>query len=548
MEKGQTSKNSGFLASLFEYSLKNGFSDAVRYLGINSKQLVSNLCFFVSLNLETKECLAFAHRRIKKSYLSFVLQNIREFASKTRLDLNPSEYLLEVLPDGKIIGDEGPAKPEFVFTVPVFVKGKAAVFLSFSKNDNLPPREEDIFSLNLIVNFLSALKEREEREKLERENIEKLALIDSLTGTLNRRAFYQMFSQDISEMRRNGTVICLIVFDIDGFKQINDSYGHAFGDMILKQVTSKFRIILRGEDKIFRLGGDEFAVVMKTDKKQAYSAMGRILKEISDNARPRITLSGGIVEIRPYETTSIDDAVRQADKALYMAKESGKNQILFYEDERLDTESDGLIFDKTILQFSENINLKLKELATQQLASLYLSPRHKEMYMNSYSNMISKYSVLLGKELNQSEKKLESLRFGAIVYDIGMTAVPEKILFKTGKITPEEHNIIRHHPIMGGRIIQRFPILRETLPIVLYHHEWINGQGYPFGLSGDAIPIEARIIAVADSFCAMRSTRSYRPLLSRERSISEIINSGGKKYDPQVVEALLRLIEKKLIT
>src|SRR5579875_1319806 len=223
MEKGQTSKNSGFLASLFEYSLKNGFSDAVRYLGINSKQLVSNLCFFVSLNLETKECLAFAHRRIKKSYLPFVLQNIREFASKTRLDLNPSEYLLEVLPDGKIIGDEGPAKPEFVFTVPVFVKGKAAVFLSFSKNDNLPPREEDISSLNLIVNFLSALKEREEREKLERENIEKLALIDSLTGTLNRRAFYQMFSQDISEMRRNGTIICLIVFDIDGFKQINDS-------------------------------------------------------------------------------------------------------------------------------------------------------------------------------------------------------------------------------------------------------------------------------------------------------------------------------------
>jgi diguanylate cyclase (GGDEF)-like protein len=547
MEKGQINKNLGFLTGLFEYSIKNGFADAVRYLGVNSRQLVSNLCFFVSLNAETKECLAFAHRKIKKSYLSFVLKNIKEFASKTGVDLNPYEYPIEVLPDGKIIADEGPAKPEFIFTVPVFVNGKAAVFLSFSKHDRLPPREEDISNLNLMVNFFSVLREREEKEKSERESIEKLALIDSLTATFNRRAFYQMFSQDISEMRRNGAAISLIVFDIDGFKQINDSHGHAFGDMILKQVTSRFRTMLREEDKIFRLGGDEFAVVMKTDKKQAFLAIGRILKEISDNSRPRITLSGGIVEIRSYESTNIDDAVRQADKALYLAKEGGRNQILFYEDEELNTKSDELIFDKTTLRFTEDINLKLKDLATQQLASLYLSSHQKGIYMHGHSIMVSNYSVQLGKELNQSEKKLENLKLGATVYDIGMTAVPERILFKTGKLTSEEHNIIKRHPIMGGRIIQRFPILRETLSIVLYHHEWINGQGYPFGLFGDSIPIEARIVAVADAFHAMRSKRSYRSALSREKSISEIINSSGTKYDSQVVEALLRLIEKKLI-
>lgn len=149
--------------------------------------------------------------------------------------------------------------------------------------------------------------------------------------------------------------------------------------------------------------------------------------------------------------------------------------------------------------------------------------------------------------MNQAEKRLENLRLGATVYDIGMAAVPEEILFKTKKLTSEEYIIIRRHPIMGERIIQRFPILRETLPIVLYHHEWINGRGYPFGLSGDSIPIEARIVAVADAFHAMRSKRSYRSALPREKSISEIINSSGTKYDPQVVEALLRLIEKKLI-
>ncbi|MER3447142.1 MAG: hypothetical protein C4291_09985 [Candidatus Dadabacteria bacterium] len=343
MEKGQVDKNLGFLTGFFEYSLKNGFTDAVQHLGINSRQLISNLCLFLSLSTETKECLAFAHRKIKKGYLSFVLNNIREFALKTGVDLNPSEYTIEILPDGKAIGDEGFAKPGFIFTVPVFINGKAAMFFSFSKHDRTPPREENISNLNLIVNFLSALREREEKERLEREGIEKLALIDSLTGIFNRRAFYQIFSQDISETRRNGTIISLIVFDIDGFKQINDSHGHVFGDMVLKQVTSKFRSMLRGEDKIFRLGGDEFAIVMKTDKKQALSAMGRILKGISDNSRPRITLSGGIVEIHHYESTSIDNVVRQADKALYLAKEGGRNQILFYEDEGLNTKSDGSI-------------------------------------------------------------------------------------------------------------------------------------------------------------------------------------------------------------
>src|SRR5919109_4823315 len=153
--------------------------------------------------------------------------------------------------------------------------------------------------------------------------------------------------------------------------------------------------MLREEDRLLRLGGDEFAVVMKTDKRQAFLAIGRILKQISDNSRPRITISGGIVEIRSYESTSIDDAVRQADKALYMAKEGGRNQILFYGDEELNTKSDELIFDETTLRFTEDINLKLKDLATQQLASLYLSSHQKGMYMQGHSIMVSNYSVQL---------------------------------------------------------------------------------------------------------------------------------------------------------
>jgi HD-GYP domain-containing protein (c-di-GMP phosphodiesterase class II) len=128
-----------------------------------------------------------------------------------------------------------------------------------------------------------------------------------------------------------------------------------------------------------------------------------------------------------------------------------------------------------------------------------------------------------------------------------MITVPESIILKNTNLSHEEYELIRHHTIIGGRMIQRFPILREVLAIALYHHEWINGKGYPFGLTGDYIPLEARIIAVVDGFYAMHSNRPYRSALSKEESISQIIKGRGIKYDSLVVEAFLGLIERKII-
>jgi HD-GYP domain-containing protein (c-di-GMP phosphodiesterase class II) len=314
----------------------------------------------------------------------------------------------------------------------------------------------------------------------------------------------------------------------------------------LKQVTSKFRDLLREEDKMFRLGGDEFAVIIKADKKETHSAIQRILKEVSDSRSPRITLSGGITGIEPDENISVDEAVRQADKALYLSKESGKNQVLLYEGGDRKSEYDDLFYRIADSKVIEDIKIKLKEFAAEQITSSHLIT--KDPYIYKHSMAVSKQAVQLGRILKLSDNRVKSLRFGAILYDIGMIAIPEEILHKNSKLTPDEFEIIKYHPIIVARLIQQFPILRDVLPAVLYHHEWINGHGYPFGLVGDSIPLEARIIAVVDAFHAMHSDRPYRPVLSLEESISEIIKGSGTKYDPQVVEAFLSLMtERKLL-
>jgi len=372
-------------------------------------------------------------------------------------------------------------------------------------------------------------------------SIEDLTYIDHLTGAYNRRAFYQLIERDISEAKRNGHNLVLLLLDIDGFKRINDTLGHAYGDRILKQVTSICRDHIRKEDKVFRLGGDEFAIILKDTAKQGLSLIQRCFKEVAFRTNHRITLSGGIKEIDPFDKVDIDQIVSHADKALYQAKESGKNMVLIYENANFGEGKYKLSLEGLISDLSVDINFKLKEVATKELFSSILS-LSKNSYLFEHSLKVSELAVLLGRLLNLSERRLINLKIGSTIYDIGLAVLPERIFLKTTKLSNEEKDLIRHHTTFGGRIIQRIPVLSDILPIVLYHHEFINGQGYPYGLPGDYIPLEARIVCVADTYQAMRSDRPYRLALSTEQSISEIINSRGIKYDSQVADALISII------
>jgi len=375
------------------------------------------------------------------------------------------------------------------------------------------------------------------------DSIEDLSYIDPLTEIYNRRAFYQFIDNHISGARRSGHNLALLLLDIDEFKRINDTLGHAYGDRILKQVTSICKEYIRKEDEIFRIGGDEFAIILKGTAKEGLLLIQRCFKEVAFRTNHRVTLSGGIMEIDPFDKVDIDQIMSHADKALYQAKESGKNMVLLYENANFGEGKYKLFLEGLISDLSVDITFKLKEVATKELVSNILC-LSKNSYIYEHSLKVSELAVLLGRFLNLSERRLFNLKIGSTIYDIGLAVLAERIFLKSTKLSNEETELIRHHTTFGGRIIQRVPVLNDILPIVLYHHELINGQGYPYGLPGDYIPLEARIVCVADSYLAMQSDRPYRLALSTEQSISEIINSRGIKYDSQVVDALIRIIDE----
>jgi len=156
-----------------------------------------------------------------------------------------------------------------------------------------------------------------------------------------------------------------------------------------------------------------------------------------------------------------------------------------------------------------------------------------------------KYAILIGEKLGLDEKDMEALKFGAVLHDIGKIGVDGKILFKPGKLTPEEFEEIKKHPEIGAEIIKGVEFLERVEPIILYHHERYDGKGYPKGLKGEEIPLLARIITVIESYEAMTSERLYKRAKSKEEAIEELKREKGKQFDPRIVDIFLKILEEE---
>ena len=201
------------------------------------------------------------------------------------------------------------------------------------------------------------------------------------------------------------------------------------------------------------------------------------------------------------------------------------------------------IYDDYIKQIE---NIKDIELEKERLASIEILRRTvdaKDTYTRGHSDRVSEYSVLIGKKLKLSEDKLKLLKIGGLFHDIGKIGIPDSILLKTSKLTDDEYNEIKKHPSIGAHILENSSIFKDIIPIVLYHHEKFDGCGYPAKLKGEDIPFLARIVAVADTFDAMTSKRSYRDALPLDIVKQEFIKFSGTQFDPVVAKAFLEILE-----
>jgi diguanylate cyclase (GGDEF)-like protein/putative nucleotidyltransferase with HDIG domain len=362
------------------------------------------------------------------------------------------------------------------------------------------------------------------------------ARTDSLTSLLNRRGFEELFETELERARRSGRPLSVIVGDLDAFKTVNDRYGHAAGDRALERLSEILQSAKRRIDTAARIGGEEFAVIAPdTDHHAAYILAERIRREVRDTFKSEpfpLTISLGIATF-PRHGGTAESLIGGADEALYAAKALGRDRTVVYNSEL----ADSLLaatgqpapraerHSSTILALAEVIDIRDEGTA-------------------AHSETVGRYAGAIARELGLGADVVERVRFGGIVHDVGKIGIPDSVLRKPGWLTEDDWREMRRHPEIGARIL-RGANLDDIADWVLSHHERPDGEGYPHGLSGNDIPLEARVLAVADAYEAMTSDRVYRPALRAESAREELLRCAGTQFDGRVVAAFLTVLDRE---
>lgn len=362
-------------------------------------------------------------------------------------------------------------------------------------------------------------------------NLSDAARTDPLTGLLNRRGFEEAFDVELERARRTDRSLSVIVGDLDRFKDVNDQLGHAAGDEILRRIGETLRAAKRSWDCAARVGGEEFAILApETDEHGAYTLAERMRIEVERTfelaGTSQLTASFGVVSY-PVHGQTAAALLKAADQALYAAKSLGRNRSVISSAEvpgilRAARRDDGHVDLATLLNLAEALDVRDSGSAT-------------------HSQRVGRYAELIARELSLSPDAVERLRIAGVLHDIGRVGIPDELLAKRGPLTDEEWEWIRSHPAVGARLLEttEFGDIGEW---ILAHHERPDGHGYPAGLSGDDVPLEASILAVADAYEAMTAERPYRSPMDPGSASAELRRGAGRQFDERVVEALLKVV------
>jgi diguanylate cyclase (GGDEF)-like protein len=331
---------------------------------------------------------------------------------------------------------------------------------------------------------------------------------DPLTGCLNRRGFEERFDSELSRAQRTGLPVGLIMLDLDHFKEINDTRGHAAGDDVLRWAVDVMNDVVRPMDVVGRIGGDEFAVAVPgAGPDDSMTVAKRLQAALTDRAPASIG-----VACFPTDGADRDELQRAADVGLYAGKRDRP----------------------------EKLEMTTKELSWATTLARAVDERMAVQHEHSWK--VAEYCVSIAEELGWSERDLELLQMAAILHDVGKVSIPDHILRKRDPLTEKEWDAIRANPLRGAEMVARIQGLETIVPWIRHSHERVDGHGYPDGLSGDVIPPACRVLHVADAFDAMTSGRPYRRPMSNEQAIEELRRHAGTQFDSDYVEILVRSV------
>jgi two-component system cell cycle response regulator len=356
------------------------------------------------------------------------------------------------------------------------------------------------------------------------------ARTDSLTQLANRRELEERFAAELERATRTARPLSILVLDLDWFKEYNDRFGHSAGDRALVMLAEALRRATRTSDVVARLGGEEFGVLApETDEAEAFLLAERLRAEVRAafaRETEKMTISCGVASFPVHGITS-GELLHAADRALYEAKESGRDR--------------SIVFKQAGTEGVERERVAI-ERTSPRLASLVSLAEAVDRRKGSPSNSrrVARYAEALARSLNLPEEEVERVRIAALLRDVGEVGVAESILNKDGPLDSRERTEVERHPEIGARIVGAAQLGRVG-EWILTHHERPDGQGYPRGLREHQIPLEGRIVAVADAYAAMTADRPYRRPFSPHRARAELQARAGTQFDHDVVEAFLGL-------
>jgi diguanylate cyclase (GGDEF)-like protein/putative nucleotidyltransferase with HDIG domain len=400
----------------------------------------------------------------------------------------------------------------------------------------------------------------------------------------------ETLSAEWKRATRAGRPFSLVLIDLDRFKFVNDFYGHLEGDVVLRRVGQILEENCRRSDIVARYGGDEFVVLMpETNAEQARQLTNKLRSWISADALLReknVTGSFGIATY-PVHGSTPQELIQVADASMYLSKHQGGNAVStadhFDPDEakrwkrdvleayigvtlkrvfttgsealeevcqRLDQFSKSLDSTETtsstngIPGTSHSFTEILHPLLVETLSSLAMAVDSKDPSTQSHSQKVSSYALALAEAFELDAAKVEEIKLAALLHDVGKVGIPEAILNKSGPLDPEEWDLMKQHVNYGAKILESCRGAGQILGMVLHHHEFYDGSGYPNGLAGDNIPLGARIIAIADAYDTITSARSYKRARSAEEALVELERCGGAQFDPKLVSVFIAAIRK----
>jgi diguanylate cyclase (GGDEF)-like protein/putative nucleotidyltransferase with HDIG domain len=479
-----------------------------------------------------------------------------------------------------------PILPDSVAAIalPVFYAEQLHGILYAESSQPADFSEEEVLLLRTLADLIAGAL----HNSLSFQKAQEQAITDGLTGVKTHRFFMESLSAEWKRSTRAGRAFALVLMDLDRFKFVNDFYGHLEGDLVLQRVGHILETNCRRSDVVARYGGDEFVILMpETNMEHARQLALKLRGWVSADPLLReknISASFGIA-CYPLHGSSPQELIQVADASMYLSKHQGGNTVStadhFDPNEARKWKRDVLeaylgvtlkrLFStgpeafeeiyQRLTQFTESLAATetsgnkspaaaahgpeaLPQAVLDTVTSLAFAIDAKDHYTQGHSQKVSAYAALVAEALGMSEAEVEEVRLGAVLHDIGKVGIPENILNKSGPLNPDEWETMKSHVEFGARILEPLTPLAHIRLMVLHHHEFFDGSGYPHALVGENIPLGARIIAVADAYDTITSDRTYKKGRFATEALAELERCANAQFDAKIVEVFVRTMRK----